>query len=44
MEDAGLFPANTELARMLEFINNQWKHETIRQDSNKCSGTFNEDT
>ena len=44
MEDSGIFPSNTELTRMLEFINNQWKCETIRQDPIKCSGIFNEDT
>ena len=44
MEYAGISTVNTELARMLEFINNQWKHETIGVDSNKRNGAFNEDT
>ena len=44
MEDAGISPANTELARILEFTNNQWKCEVIRQEPITCINTFNEDT
>ena len=43
MEDAGLSPANTELTRILEFFNNQWKREVTGQGSNKRNNTFNND-
>ena len=44
MEDAGLSPANTELTRILEFFNNQWKREVTGKGSNKRNNTFNNDT
>ena len=44
MEDAGISTVNMELTRMLEFMNNQCKLETIRQEPLKRNNTSNDDT
>ena len=44
MEDAGISTVNAELSRILEFMNNQWKPETVEKGSLKINNTSNEDT
>jgi hypothetical protein len=37
MEDANIIPANTDMGRILEYMNKQWKHEVNRSSGQKRS-------
>ena len=44
MENTGMLMVNTELSRMLEFMNNQWKREISGQEPLKINDTSNKIT